>query len=220
MILIQQIADLRDDINHIIEEWHPLDRPELSDLARRHMEKHFVLMKQSTDIIEEGIRRSASSVVAIRQLSGVDGYQLNRTIMHDLLEQAKQRIIESVGEPSLKRYVLLNGSEQAEVYTNTLAVSMVIELTFKNWIGAAAPETNFQIQTIASHESRPCFIMKFAYQDERSAASALEHLLPFLNQILRPYESAIVGTQQGTAVNFCLGFPKERSAVPLMEAAS
>ncbi len=217
--LTQEIEDLRIDVNHIIEEWQPRHQPDLYVMARLHVSKRFESMKQSLDMIQEGIRRSASSVVAIRQLSGVDGYQLDRLHLHDLLQIAQERIVESAGNNALSRLSLLSNIVRAEVYTNRFAIPMVIELIFRNWLSASTASELFKIQVSVNAEGKPTLIMRMVYANSDQIRNLIEQVLPFLNQILRPYESMIQCVKQEGFLELELSFGKEKSVKILQEAA-
>jgi signal transduction histidine kinase len=217
--LTREIEELRTDMNHIIEEWRPQDRPEVYEMARRHMTRRFDLMKLSIEMIDEGIRRSASSVVAIRQLSGVDGYQLDRLHIHEILDLSQQRIVESVGKIATTRLSILNDQTQAEIYTNRFAIPMVIELVFRNWLSSSSTSENFKVQMTTHATGKPTLMMYMTYMHVDQARNMVEHVLPFLNQILRPYESMILYVQEGASLDLALTFGKEKTAVILSEVA-
>lgn len=217
--LTKEIEDLCVDVNHIIEEWQPRNQPDLYVMARLHVSKRFESMKQSLEMIHEGIRRSASSVVAIRQLSGVDGYQLDRLHVHELLQLAQERIVESLGINALSRLSLLSDLVRAEVYTNRFAIPMVVELVFRNWLHASKPNDAFAIQVSVNTEGKPTLIMLMNYVNADHIQQLIEQVLPFLNQILRPYESLLHYVQHGTSLELELTFGKEKSVKILREAA-
>jgi diguanylate cyclase len=217
--LSKEIEELRTDTNHIIEEWQPRERPELCEVARTHIGRHFDAMQQSIAMIEEGIRLSASSVVAIRQLSGVDGYQMDRIYIHELLELSRQRIMESTGQGALGRLSLVKDFAQIEVYTNRFAIPMVIELIFRNWFSASPVTESLKVQMTLNEQGKPALSMRMVYSSQDQARQIVEQVLPFLNQILRPYESHIQSLRMDTTVELALSFGKEKSVLVLQEAA-
>jgi diguanylate cyclase len=217
--LTKEIEELRTDMNHIIEEWQPRDQPELSAVAREHIGKRFEDLQQSIAMIEEGIRRSASSVVAIRQLSGVDGYQMDRVYIHELLDLSRQRIVESIGRVAMSRLNISNDLAQFEVYTNRFAIPMVIELIYRNWFSASPLAESITVHMIMNEQGKPALLMRMPYSKPDQALQLVEQVLPFLNQILRPYESQIQSTRIDATVELALIFGKEKSVVVLQEVA-
>jgi signal transduction histidine kinase len=217
--LTKEVQDLRVDINHIIEVWRPRDNPEQYEVAHQHINGCFETLNQSIAMMDEGIRRSASSVVAIRQLSGVDGYQLDRLHIHELLQLSQQRIVESAGKTALARLFIISDLAQAEVYTNRFAIPMVIELIFRDWLQASHASENFKVQLTTHTGGKPTLVMRMTYGNLDQARNIVEQVLPFLNQILRPYESLILCAQEGLFLELTLVFSKEKSVLMLQEVA-
>lgn len=217
--LDREMADLHKDMNHIIEEWHPRNQPDLYEMARGHINQRFELMKESMSFIEDGIRRSASSVIAIRQLSGVDGYQLDRLNILALLELAQERIMETAGKAAAARFHIKGQLTPVEVYTNRFAIPMVIELIFRNWISATSLTENFTVELTTSGSGKPSLLMALNYANRDQAKHIVEHILPFLNQILRPYESLILCIQNEASLSISLNFGQEKPVATLREVA-
>jgi diguanylate cyclase len=217
--LNREMDDLHKDMNHIIEEWHPRQQPDLYEMASRHINQKFELMKESMSLIEDGIRRSASSVIAIRQLSGVDGYQLDRMNIQELLDLAQQRIMETAGKAAVARFEIKGELTPVEVYTNRFAVPMVIELIFRSWLSATSLTETFTIGLTASSSGKPSLLMTLNYASRDQATHIVEHILPFLNQILRPYESMILCVQTEASLSIALNFGQEKPVATLREVA-
>jgi len=217
--LRREVEELFDDAHHIIDELSPPDKQALSNMARSSVSRRAEMVKNIFEMIEDGIKRSASSVVAIRQLSGVDGYHLDRMRLLDLINTARNRIIEGLGLTAAQRFHFPEIEFHQEVYSNIFAAPMVLELAYKNWYEKAEPSTKFQIALSWSACQRPILVITFCYQKSDDVEVFTKETLPFLNQILKPYQSALTWTRQNQSIEIIFSFAQIATASSIQEAA-
>ncbi len=217
--LRREVEELFEDVHHIIDELCPPDKQALSSLARSSVQSRSEMVGNMFEMIEEGLKRSASSVVAIRQLSGVDGYQLDRIRLIDLVTSARRRIVEGLGLTAGQKLHFPESELFQDVYSNLFAVPMVIELAFKNWYESAEPSSNFHIAVSPSTLKQVTLAISFSYQRAEDAKLFTKETLPFLNQILKPYRSALTWTQDSQRLEMVLSFAHMNPPSSSREAA-
>ncbi len=149
-------------------------------------------MDHYVEIIEKGVEKSSLSVSEIRNLSGVDGHNVDKVQLDQAIDTALQRLFENVGEVWRQKLVIDQSlSSEAYIYSNRFAVVIVLEILFRKWTQVMPDGYSLTLLWNNDRPDRPSLTIATSPPHIGQWQEATQQVLPQINHILSGFHLGI-----------------------------
>jgi signal transduction histidine kinase len=162
--------------------------------------------------IDSATRKSALCIAEIRSLTGLDGFHKERITMENLLDAARLRIQESLGERSLQALDKAADAPLKEaIFMNLFAFSLTFELIFRFWYKHADRSGAMGVHIAGNGAESLTLSMVMADPGHTILGELNATLVPQLSDLLLPYDCRLGANTHENHTHVVFTFLKSRS---------